>query len=95
MAQLCDDHDLPAPLINVVLAGFTVDFFWPGADLVVETDGFTYHSMPTVFESDRNRDQVLMLAGYRVVRFTYNQLTRQRRRSATRLRELLNGSGSL
>jgi hypothetical protein len=95
MAQLCDDYGLPAPAINVAIAGFTVDFLWPCANLIAETDGFTYHSMPTVFESDRNRDQVLMLAGYRVVRFTYNQLTRQRRRSAKRLGELLNGSGSL
>jgi hypothetical protein len=95
MLQLCDDHGLPSPAANVRIGEFLVDFHWPGTDLVVETDGFSYHSMPTVFESDRDRDQVLMLAGYRVVRFTYNQLTRGRRRSARRLRELLAGCGSL
>jgi hypothetical protein len=95
LAQICDDNGLPAPLANAEVAGFTVDFHWPGTGLIVEADGFTYHSMPTVFETDRDRDQVLMLAGYRVARFTYNQLTRQRRRSARRLRDLLNGSGSL
>jgi Protein of unknown function (DUF559) len=97
LMQLCDDYGLPAPVANVRVAGFLVDFHWPGTDLVVEGDGFTYHSMPTVFESDRDRDQQLMLAGYRVARFTYNQLTRQRRRSAARLRALLatSGSGSL
>jgi hypothetical protein len=95
MLQLCDEHGLPTPATNAVIAGFTVDFVWPHAKLIVETDGFTYHSMPTVFESDRDRDQLLMLAGYRVMRFTYNQLTHQRARSARRLRALLAESGSL
>jgi very-short-patch-repair endonuclease len=95
LVQICDDNGLPAPRANVEVAGFLVDFHWPGTDLVVETDGFTYHSMPSVFESDRERDQVLMLAGYRVARFTYNQLTRQPRRSARRLRDLLAAFGSL
>jgi hypothetical protein len=53
--QLCDDHQLPAPRANVSLAGFLVDFHWPGTKLVVETDGFTYHSTPSAFEADRQR----------------------------------------
>jgi very-short-patch-repair endonuclease len=95
MAQLCDDHRLPAPVTNVEIAGFLVDFHWPGSDLVVEVDGFTYHNMPTAFESDRNRDQVLVLAGWRVVRFTFRQLTREPERCARRLRALLADCGSL
>jgi predicted transcriptional regulator of viral defense system len=95
MAQLCDDHGLPAPVANVEIAGFTVDFHWPGTDLVAETDGFTYHNMPTAFESDRERDQVLMLAGWRVVRFTFRQLTREPERCAARLGALLHRFGSL
>jgi hypothetical protein len=94
LLQLCDDHALPTPLANVPIAGFIVDFHWPGTDLIVETDGFAYHRTATAFEADRDRDQVLMLAGYRVVRFTYNQVIRRRRQTARRLRELLNGSGS-
>jgi hypothetical protein len=94
MLQLCDDHGLPAPQANVVIRGFLVDFHWPGTDLIVETDSLRYHRMPTVFESDRDRDQVLMLAGYRVARFTDNQITRQRAKSATRLRDLLTSSGA-
>jgi hypothetical protein len=94
MLQLCDDNGLPAPVANARIAGFVVDFWWPGTDLIVETDGFTYHSMPTAFEADRDRDQVLMLAGYRIVRFSFQQVTRQRRESAKRLGELLARSGS-
>jgi hypothetical protein len=94
LAQLCDDYDLPEPAINVAIEGFTVDFHWPGTTLVVEGDGYTYHNMPTVFESDRDRDQRLLLAGYTVARFTYTQLTREPEESARRLRGLLQRSGS-
>jgi len=95
LLQLCRDHGLPAPAANVPLAGFIVDFHWPGTDLIVETDGYTYHRMPTAFETDRDRDQVLTLAGYRVVRFTYNQVTRRQRQTARRLRDLLRDLGRL
>jgi very-short-patch-repair endonuclease len=87
--QLCDDHDLPTPHANVHLAGFTVDFHWPQTTLVVETDGFTYHATRTAFEADRARDQALTLAGYTVVRFTYNQVIRTPAECADRLRRLL------
>lgn len=95
MLQLWDDFDLRTPLTNVPLAGFIVDFHWPGTDLVVETDGYAYHSMPSAFEADRERDQILTLAGYRVARFTYDQVRRRRRQTARRLRALLKESGSI
>jgi Protein of unknown function (DUF559) len=87
--QLCDDYELPVPQANVSLAGFLVDFHWPGTKLVVETDGFAYHSTPTAFEADRARDQTLTLAGYTVVRFTYSQITSTPERCAHHLRRLL------
>jgi hypothetical protein len=95
LLELCDGYGLPSPWVNPRVEGVLVDFHWPGTDLIVETDGFTYHSMPSAFEADRERDQLLLLAGYRVARFTYNQLTRERERSATRLRALLASCGSL
>lgn len=45
-----------------------------GRRLIVEVDGFTYHSDPTRFEEDRRRDAVLSTLGYRVLRFSYNQV---------------------
>jgi very-short-patch-repair endonuclease len=69
--------------------GFTVDFFWPAKKLIIEADSYTYHSMPSAFETDRERDQQLTLAGYTVVRFTYNQVARQRPAVADRIRRLL------
>jgi hypothetical protein len=72
--QLCDDHGLPRPVVNGRADGVRVDFHWPDTRLAIETDGFDFHSMPTVFEDDRARDQRLILAGWTVVRFTYDQV---------------------
>jgi len=89
LLQLSDDHQLPEPVTNAQVEGFTVDFFWPTRRLVIEADSYTYHSMPTTFERDRERDQQLTLAGYTVVRFTYKQVTRQPKAVANRVRRLL------
>jgi hypothetical protein len=74
-AQLCDDYGVPRPVVNGVVLGERVDFHWPGTTLVVETDGFAFHAMPTTFAEDRRRDQKLTLAGYTVVRLTWDQVT--------------------
>jgi very-short-patch-repair endonuclease len=87
--QLCEDHGFPRPAVNARVEGVLVDFYWPHKRLAVEADSYTYHSMPSSFESDRERDQQLTLAGYTVVRFTYKQVTRQRRTVAARILALL------
>jgi very-short-patch-repair endonuclease len=93
LLQLCDDHALPRPAVNTTVSGVLVDFHWPGTTVVVETDGYAFHSSPTAFERDRERDQHLTLAGYTVVRFTYNQVTQTPEAVAHRIRSLL-GRGS-
>lgn len=87
--QLCDDYALPEPIANASVDGILVDFFWPAKRLMVEADSYTYHSMPSAFERDRERDQQLTLAGYTVVRFTYAQVSRQPALVRRRLRRLL------
>jgi hypothetical protein len=89
LLQLSDDYQLPEPVANAQVKGFTVDFYWPAKRLVIEADSYTYHSMPSSFERDRERDQQLTLAGYTVVRFTHKQVTRQPEEVAHRVRQLL------
>ncbi len=67
---------LPAPAVNAQLLGMEVDLLWPRERLVVEFDGFGYHSSRRSFERDRLRDQRLVAAGYRVIRVTARQLDR-------------------
>jgi hypothetical protein len=40
---LCDARGLPHPAVNARPLGFRVDFLWPAARLVVETDGWGSH----------------------------------------------------
>jgi len=68
---------LPQPETNVRLLGYEVDFLWRAERLVVEVDGMAFHGHRRAFERDRGRDQVLVAAGYRVIRVTRLQLERE------------------
>lgn len=72
---MCGGHGLPRPLVNAVVAGLEVDFLFPDARLVVETDGYAAHAPRKSFERDHYRDAHLRGADYRVSRFTYRQVT--------------------
>ena len=58
------------------MAGYTVDFCWPPHRLIAETDSRRHHGTRAAFERDRARDAALMVAGHRVIRFTYRQIQR-------------------
>ena len=65
---------LPRPETNVRVHGYEVDLLWRRQRLIIEVDGFAYHSTRQAFERDRARDAALQAAGYRVVRFTWRQI---------------------
>jgi len=65
---------LPEPQFNVLLAGLTVDVYWPRWKLVVELDGEPYHNNPRQFETDRIRDATLQKHDIRVLRVTGDRL---------------------
>lgn len=48
-----------------------VDFAWPALGLLVECDSMLAHSTPEQLQSDLNRQNELVAAGWRVLRFTY------------------------
>ena len=89
MLALCRRHGLPAPQVNVLVEGFTADFLWPHARLIAETDGRRDHATTAAFQRDRTRDQRLLTLGYRVVRFTYADVTERPAYVAVTLASLL------
>jgi hypothetical protein len=89
---LCRDGGLPLPVANAWVAGVEVDAHWPGTDLVVELDGYAFHRTRGAFERDHARDLRLQLAGYRVLRLTYGQLTGERAEVTATIRALLGSS---
>ena len=76
--KLCDDHGIPRPETNTRIEGIEVDFVWRDRRLIVEVDGYEFHRSPSAFETDRERDVVLTTNGWRVLRFTWRQVTRRR-----------------
>lgn len=65
---------LPRPRVNARVGGLEVDLLWREQRLVVEVDGYAYHSSRTAFERDRLRDAELGAAGFRVMRLTWRVL---------------------
>jgi very-short-patch-repair endonuclease/predicted transcriptional regulator of viral defense system len=80
---------LPAPVTNLRVSGFEVDFCWPRERLVVEVDGLAWHASRRAIVRDRRRDAVLMAAGLRVMRFTWTDLTDQPEATVARLAQAL------
>lgn len=76
--ELCAAHGLPRPNVNTVIEGDVRDFAWPSNKLVVEADSYTWHRSPSALDDDRARDVPLVLAGWRILRFTWEQVTRRR-----------------
>lgn len=70
-------HGLPQPHPEQIIGPYTVDFLWPEPRLIVEVDGWETHGTKTAFEDDRARDTWLTAQGYRVIRFTWRQVTRE------------------
>lgn len=87
--RLIREHRLPKPQTNVSIEDMQVDAYWPEAHLVVELDGYAYHSDRRAFQRDRERDNRLQLAGYRIMRFTHHDVTRRPHHVAAAVRQAL------
>ena len=82
-------HELPEPEVNVPVAGHEADVYYPRYQLVVELDGYEFHSDRSEFESDRDHDADRLAAGIATVRVTWERLHVRSEREATRLRIIL------
>jgi len=80
---------LPRPELNVNVLGHQVDFLWRSARVVVEVDGYAFHASARSFAADRRRDAELTAAGYRVLRFTWADVTDGCLASVVRLAQAL------
>jgi very-short-patch-repair endonuclease len=80
---------LPRPEPNHEIAGWARDFAWPEQRLVVETDGYRYHSSRRARRRDSRRDRQLTALGWRPVRFTYEDIAFEPAEVARELEGLL------
>ncbi len=82
------------PWVNVLVEGHLVDAHWPHAGVVVEVDGYEFHSDRRAFERDHAKLGELLLAGYRVLPLTYSQVVEQHAWVAAAIRRLLDLGGT-
>ena len=80
LSKILRDGGLPAPVrqFEVVVAGqrFRLDAAYPELMIFMEGDGFGVHSPRGSFERDRSRQNLLVVAGWLPLRFTWRRLCR-------------------
>ena len=86
---LLDAHGLPRPRTSYGIEGMEVDAAWPEERLVVELDGWDAHATRRAFLEDRERGNALELAGWRLLRFTWADVTRRHDDTADRVARAL------
>jgi hypothetical protein len=92
---LCEEHAIPLPAVNEKVAGLMVDAIWRGERLVVELDGRAAHGTQAAISRDRRRELLLREAGFRVLRYSWQQVTQQPDRVAADVRAALSDFAEL
>ncbi|HEV2757626.1 MAG TPA: type IV toxin-antitoxin system AbiEi family antitoxin domain-containing protein [Actinomycetota bacterium] len=93
VARVLADAELPAFCREhpVYAQGrvFYVDFAWPHFRVGIEADGRRWHSEAGAFEADRERQNLLTTAGWRLLRVTHRQVVSTPGEVGRQVRELL------
>jgi very-short-patch-repair endonuclease len=89
MFSLCREFGFPRPLtqhrVDVEGRTFFADFCWPDLRLIAEFDSWRWHGGRSRTERDRDRDQLLKIAGWDTIRFTREQVVHRRAETGNRL----------
>jgi hypothetical protein len=85
----CRHFGLPKPVMAAKVAGWEVDALFPDEKVIVELDGWEFHSSRESFESDRERDASTLAAGCVTVRVTWERMHERAAREAARLQTIL------
>lgn len=73
--DLLKKHHITGWIANHPVGGYVVDVAFADQKVAVEIDGWAHHSDPERFGKDRKRQNALILSGWRVLRFTWRDLT--------------------
>ncbi len=74
--QLLRAHRISIPDVNHDVEALIVDAIWHDHRAIVELDGFEFHKLPRDLRNDNARNRRLVLAGYRVIRFVWDDIAR-------------------
>ena len=86
-----DEFGLDPPDLQVTIHlphdAFLVDFYWPEHGVVAEADGLVKYTAGGDLVAQFRRDRLLRDAGYKVVHFTWRELTKTPELVITRIRQ--------
>jgi very-short-patch-repair endonuclease len=81
LLEIIRQHGIKAPVrqhrVTVNGKNYRLDVAYPDEMLAIEGDGFGVHSERERFETDRERQNALVLMGWRPLRFTWRQIRQQ------------------
>ncbi|MBE1549924.1 very-short-patch-repair endonuclease [Mycobacterium sp. OAS707] len=86
LIKLLRDNNITGWKANYPLAGFKIDVAFPSQKVAVETDGWAFHSSQEDFQTDRERQNKIALLGWKVLRFTWLDLTEYPQRVLAEIR---------
>jgi very-short-patch-repair endonuclease len=86
LIKLLRDNNITGWKANYPLAGFKIDVAFPGEKVAVETDGWAFHTSQEDFQTDRERQNKIALFGWKVLRFTWLDLTEYPQRVLAEIR---------
>jgi very-short-patch-repair endonuclease len=88
-ARLLNSAGITGWQANYPVGGYVVDFAFPGSKVAIEIDGFAFHSDPEAFRNDRERQNYLILRGWTVLRFTWQDLIENPERVVVEVRRAI------
>lgn len=68
---------------------FLVDLVWEAGKLIVEVDGYSFHSSKTSFRYDRNKDYELTISGYTVLRLPHGDVVNDVNLAVEKVRDVV------
>ena len=89
--ELLRAHRIRLPEINHDVEALMVDAIWHEQRVIVELDGFEFHKLPRDLRNDNARNRKLVLAGYRLIRFVWDDLVSDPNGAAATVDALLAG----
>jgi hypothetical protein len=76
-ARLCKHAGLPTPVFQHPVGRYRIDFAYPDLLLAIEVDGYGPHASRKAFQSDRERQNTLVVRGWTVLRFTWADVVKR------------------
>ncbi|HEY5842042.1 MAG TPA: DUF559 domain-containing protein, partial [Mycobacterium sp.] len=74
---------------NCPVGPYVVDIAFRGRKIAIEVDGFAFHTDAEVFQHDRNRQNYLVLNGWQILRFTWQDLVEHPERVIAEIRRAI------